>query len=82
MLQSKNGRWYWEGGGWETLGDGRNGTFQEGDRIKINFRIEDAEACADEQGWCQAFVARRPTPDESMAKYTHSIYFRETKEKT
>ena len=77
MLQPKNNRWYLEGGGWETLGEGTGGQFLGGDRIKLNLRAEDVAACADESGWVQLYVSRRPTPDESGAAYTHSVYFRE-----
>jgi hypothetical protein len=44
----------------------------------LNLRAEDLAACADKDGWVQIFVARRPDVDE-YAKYTHSVYFKETK---
>ena len=75
MLQAKNKRWYLEGGGWETSGH----DFHPGDRIKLNLRAEDILDCADDRGWIQLFVARRTEVDES-AKYTHSVYFRDTKD--
>jgi hypothetical protein len=76
MLQAKNNRFYLEGGGWET--DGHD--FKPGDRIKLNLRAEDLAACADKDGWVQIFVARRPDVDE-YAKYTHSVYYKETKDR-